>query len=654
MSAIDVAQQAVRPGQLRAVIYARVSTEEQAKGYGIEAGEKRARRYIEKKDWAYITTFADEGVSGSLDWTEREDLNRLMEMAQQTPRPFDVVVVPEGRAIGRADRAYYPWVWKLEDLGVFVADAKLDIDNTTDEGRDKMREEANFAFKEYTRIRSRTQGGVQEHAEDGGYTGGYVPFAYRVENMGKKRESRLVPDVCGHGEGCRERHELPVAKRGRVLFVEHRNWDKAADLLNAESLFTRSGVPWSGNNLRNVLTGDALLHAQQVFRKKSKAKLDRNGKPLHGEEVVIDLPPVFTDQEREELKAACLMAAKGPALNGGRAYPISGRFTCLCGGTYTGWNPTGKRSPKYRCNKGGPQCKLVPAEAMEKDVWRRVQEALSDLDRLERVAAAWIGMAAQRDVNFEDRIKELDTKIERQKKTVKVTRAVAIGEALDRGLDEAEAAQEAIDAVRPLKKQLAGLEKLRADTAQWQKEATETTMRAEDLMKLAKAAQERFGRLSLEKQARLLTLLEAEVTVTASAPQGKAGVRCSLIAWFRENEYQVPELTDEAWERVKDVIPPAPGRDARRALAGMLEKVRTGVAWGKLPKEYGDGQALRKVNAGWMTGVWPAVMERLKGLPGAEPFDPTPIPPTHIRLWVMPELLLGNNVHLDACVSHPA
>ncbi|MFJ8791845.1 recombinase family protein [Streptomyces sp. NPDC102462] len=227
-SAIDVAQQAVRAGQLRAVIYARVSTEEQAKGYGIAAGDKRAKRYIEKKDWAYITTFADEGVSGSLDWTERPDLNRLMELAQQEPRPFDVVVVPEGRVIGRADRAYYPWVWKLEDLGVFVADAKLDIDNTTDEGRAKMREEANYAFKEYTRIRARTQSGIQEHAEDGGYTGGYVPFGYRVENMGKKRESRLVPDEM----------EATTAKRARQLFVEHRNWSTAAELLNAEQLFT--------------------------------------------------------------------------------------------------------------------------------------------------------------------------------------------------------------------------------------------------------------------------------------------------------------------------------------------------------------------------------------------------------------------------------
>ncbi|WP_223833259.1 recombinase family protein [Streptomyces venezuelae] len=629
---------------MRAVIYARVSTEEQAKGYGIGAGVKRCMRHIEKKDWFFVATFADEGVSGSLPWDERPDLTRLMEMARQEPCPFDVVVVPEGRVIGRVDKAYYPWVWGLEKYDVFVADAKLDIDNTTDDGRDKMREEANYAFKEYTRTRARTQGGMQEHAEAGGYTGGYVPWPYEVANMGKKKESRLVVDPAG----------LPAARRGRELFVRLRNWDQSADLLNAEQLYTQSGLPWTGANLRARLTGDAILRRRLIFRKASKAKLARDGTPLHGAPVVIDLPPVFTDQETEELKAAIKLAEKGPALNRGRVYPISGRFTCLCGGTYTGWNPTGKRTAKYRCNRGGPQCKLVPADAIEKDVWRRVRAKLSDFDRLKKVAADWVTAAASRDVNFEDRIRELDARIERQRKVVKVTRSVAVSEAVDRGLDEAEAVAAATDAVRPLNKQLADLEKLRADTAQWQTEAAEASMRADDLMELARAAQERFGRMPLDKQARFLALLEAEVTMTGPAPRGKAGARCSLVAWFRENGFRVPTLTDGAWGQVRDIVPAAPGRDPRRALAGILEKARTGVAWSKLPAEFGDGGALRKVALEWMPEVLPDVMARLSDSPGEEPFDPAPIPLTTVRLWVMPELLLGSDEHFHARACSPA
>ncbi|MEU5379352.1 recombinase family protein [Streptomyces sp. NPDC005968] len=630
MSAVDVDQRAVKRGQLRAVVYARVSTEEQAKGYGIAAGEKRAKRYIDRKDWLHVRTFADEGVSGSLPWHERPHLAQLMELAQQKPRPFDVVVVPEGRAIGRLGRAYYPWVWKLEDLGVFVADATVDIDNTTDDGRDKMHEEATYAFKEYARIRSRTQGGIQEHAEEGGYTGGYVPFSYRVENMGKKRKSRLVPDET----------ESRTAQRARRLFVEHINWQKTADLLNAERLFTRSGVPWSDANLRNILTGDALLKSRQVFRKKTRAMVDRDGEHLYGEEVVIDLPPIFTEEEKGELKEAILLASRGPSLNRGRIYTLSGRIVCPCGGTYTGWNPTGKREPKYRCNAGGPRCKLLPAEAVERIVWTKLQSALGDLGRLQRVTADWVGEAVDRDVDYEQRLEELATKIGRQHKTIKVTRTVAVGEALDRGLDETAALHEAAEAVRPLNKQLADLVKLRSETTAWQKEATETALLAEDLVSLARMAQERPACLSPEEQARLFTLLDTTVTVTGTAPAGRAGAKCSLAAWFRDRGLDVPTLTDEGWERVSGLFVTTKRVNIRKAVEGMLYKAREGVSWGALPKEYGRGESVREVFLQWQDGPWPQAMDRLGGVPGQAAFDPNPLPAMSIRTWAIPELLL--------------
>lgn len=645
-SAVEVADRAVRR-PLRAVIYARVSTEEQAKGYGIAAGEKRARRYIDKQGWTYVGTFADEGVSGSLPWTGRPDLKKLMDLASSDgSRPFDVVVVPEGRVIGRIDRAYYPWVWKLEDVGVFVADAKLGIDNTTDEGRDKMREEANYAFKEYTRIKARTQSGVQEKAEEGGYTGGFVPFGYRVEDMGKKKQSRLVPDDCGSPESCTRRHELPVAKRGRELFVAHKNWRVATTLLNAEGLLTRSGKPWSEANLRNVLTGDALLESRQVFRRADRSKLDRDGKPLYGDEVVIELPPAFTDEEKAELRAAIKLASKGPSVHRGRIYTVSERLACPCGGKYTGWNPTGRRTPKYRCNKGMHKCPLLPAEAVEKHIWGRFQAALRDIDRLKKVAADWIASSEDRNVNYEQRITELDAQIERQRKTVSVTRAVAVAEALERGLGEAEAVAEATTVVRPLNKQLADLEKLRKEVEEWQSEAAEATARSRDLVTLAQSAQRRLGALPADKQARLFALLDTTITITGKVPEAKRGVPCTLVEWFRERELMVPDLTEEAWGKVADLFSSRRGNDPRVMVEGLLYKARTGVAWTALPGRFGDGPNLRKTFHQRKETVWPEVIERLRGGPGAEPFDPTPVPPMSIRTWVIPELLVDTDVHL--------
>ncbi|MFE3143412.1 transposase [Streptomyces scopuliridis] len=112
---------------LRAVDYLRVSTDDQAQGYGISYTGKRTAEHIKTKGWDHVGTFADEGVSGCLPWREREDMSRLVGQTLRTPRPFDVVVVVvvvvvnEERAIGRAGRAFWPWVWDLEDLGIFVA-----------------------------------------------------------------------------------------------------------------------------------------------------------------------------------------------------------------------------------------------------------------------------------------------------------------------------------------------------------------------------------------------------------------------------------------------------------------------------------------------------------------------------------------------------
>ncbi|MHA5054361.1 recombinase family protein [Streptomyces sp. SD15] len=228
-SAIDVTAGAGRGfDMLRAVDYLRVSTEEQAKGYGISYTGKRTTNHIRKKGRDHVGTYADEGYSGSLDHTERPDLKRLMAEAQQIPCPFDVVVVQEERAIGRRDRAFWPWVWKLEDLGIFVV-VRGDYDNTTEAGRSRMRKEADRAEDERITIRDRTQGGRQEKAELGGHDGGVAPYGYRIENQGKRGESRLVLDT---GE---EHAGYPTLHRAWKLIVEEgKSPAEVEDTFNAE------------------------------------------------------------------------------------------------------------------------------------------------------------------------------------------------------------------------------------------------------------------------------------------------------------------------------------------------------------------------------------------------------------------------------------
>ncbi|AXI76973.1 hypothetical protein C7M71_005410 [Peterkaempfera bronchialis] len=260
ISAIDVTCQ--RTGaSLRAVGYFRVSTEEQAKGYGIAYTQKRVTKYVGKKGWDYVRSYADEGYSGSLDHTQRPDLKSLMEDAQRVPRPFDVVVVSEERAIGRRDRAFWPWVWKLEDLGILVAIVKGDYDNTTEEGRSRMRKAQDAAEDERVVIRDRTQGGVQEKAESGGWPGGPAPYGWRIDNQGRRGESRAVLFT---GD---ERSPHSLLHRARNLLVHERMTCGQIEILyESEGIPGPNGDNWPKGCLRHILHGQAVQESRRLFR----------------------------------------------------------------------------------------------------------------------------------------------------------------------------------------------------------------------------------------------------------------------------------------------------------------------------------------------------------------------------------------------------
>lgn len=631
-----------KPGQLRAVAYLRVSTEDQKKGYGLSYTGKRVLKHIAKKGYALVGIYADGGFSGSLEAHERPDLARLMEAAREPNTPFDLVCVAEARAIGRRDRAFWPWVWELEDLGVYTAVVKGDYDNSSAEGRSRMRKDADKAEDERETIRDRTQGGLQEKAEDGGYTGGFVPFGYEVVNQGIKGESRLGLKAT----------DLPTLQRAHKIFMEKLSWPETAAVLNGEGLITRSGRPWSGENLQHIMLGDAVLRSRIVFRKQSKAKLDRDGNPMYGESVVIELPPVFTPQEVAELESAAELVKKAPAVNRGRVYPLSGRMVSPCGRRYTGHLRNG-RVAGYRCGgtflpKGQRcDCAHLEAEVTEDAVWSKFCEALGDIERLRRVAEDWTGVTAGQNVNHAERIADLDKQITALRRTKNVTLTMAIREAIAEGASDEEAEAAAAAAVRPLGDELASLEKLRRETAAWQAETEAAGERATNLLEMAETAHRRLENLQPAQKQRLLELLDTTVTVKKDAPKGRQGAACALAGWFRERERLVPELTDEGWESIAHLFPKLRKGDPRKVVEGLLHKAWSGVQWSRMPEEFGVHTLLHNHWNRWgKNGVWEQAMDLLAGAEGREPFKPWAAPSMSIRTWVIPELLLDAEENL--------
>ncbi|MCJ1681458.1 recombinase family protein [Streptomyces sp. APSN-46.1] len=368
-------------GTLRAVDYLRVSTRSQVKGYGIAYTGRNTSCYIAVKGWEHVGTYADQGVSGTLEAHGRDALKRLMADARQSPRPFDMVVVHETRAIGRTGPSFWHWLRELEGLGIFVAVANEDYDNSTSAGCSRMQQGAHYAIQEHGNIRTRTQGGIQEKAAEGGHPGGAPRYGYRILNVGRRGEQRLVLDDCDGGDRCSPcgpcttRHEAPVLRRARQLAVEeHGKWGRVALALNHEGSRTRSGKRWSEANIRARLMDEDLLSARFVFRKPSRAETGSDGAPVWGESLVIPLDPVFTEAEVVELRGAVSRQPKAPPVLW-NCYTLSGRISSPCGKHYVGGSPAGEKSPHYVCAgkrasyAGAPVCSCPQIYATGVDAW---------------------------------------------------------------------------------------------------------------------------------------------------------------------------------------------------------------------------------------------------------------------------------------------
>ncbi|MFC7264507.1 recombinase family protein [Streptomyces lutosisoli] len=669
-SAIDVVDEVVGGARFRAVDYLRVSTEEQAKGYGIAYTGKKTARYVQKKGWLHVATYADEGVSGSLEAHERGDLNRLMENVRETPRPFDVVVVAEGRAIGRTGRAFWRWVWELEDLGVCVAVVKGDYDNTTAEGRKKMRKDADYAEEEREVIRERTQGGLQEKAEEGGYTGGNVPYGWRVEDQGKKGESRLVLDI--YETDGTLKGEAITLRRARSLIVDDgMNWTEAAGRLNLEGLFNRSGMPWSRDNLKARLMSRGVLEGIQIFRDPDSAtsstgrgtKLDRDGMPVYGSTVTIELEQPFTEGQTQELvKAAKKLAKRRAPKSGTQVYPLSRRIKSLCGGYYVGTVQftTGVRT--YVCSAkqrkfvgaGTCSCSQIDADRIEAEVWGKVTRLLGDPEDLRSLAAEWVDVTLGAHKGHAERIEELDAQIKVQQTAMATVMRSTSLQAAKMELGDEETQELLSQAVGPLREEAARLKKLREEAVAWQRETEAAEQQARDLRALAEMAQVEMPNMPQESKADFVDLADITVTVLSPVLLRRPLAECSVGAWFKVNGLGVPVgVTDERWARIEPLVKKT-GRGSgkstelplRECVEAILRKGRDAASWNTAGEALsrGTGRSLMKRWLRWEEdGTWARVMAALEGVesvPVPEPTNEVPLPDMLVEGKVDPRLLL--------------
>jgi transposase len=87
------------------------------------------------------------------------------------------------------------------------------------------------------------------------------------------------------------------------------------------------------------------------------------------------------------------------------------------------------------------------------------------------------------------------------------------------------------------------------------------------------------------------------------------------------------ELTDEAWEKIKPLLPP-PGRrngrwrDHRQVLNGICWKLATGAPWRDVPERYGSWKTCHERLRRWQAdGTWDHILAEVQIHDDGEPVE---------------------------------
>jgi site-specific DNA recombinase len=184
---------------MRAVLYARVSTEEQLEGWSVPAQIREFETYCRQKDWEIDGIYKEEGKSARSDAIEkRPQFRRLLEDCGRGA--FNVVVVHSLDRWSRNLRVTLESFKQLADRGIAFSSITESIDYSTPEGKLFIAMLGAFAQYFSDSLAKHTSKGMKERVMQG-LPNGDIPFGYRRQNDDDPGEQKghvyVVPQEAG-------------------------------------------------------------------------------------------------------------------------------------------------------------------------------------------------------------------------------------------------------------------------------------------------------------------------------------------------------------------------------------------------------------------------------------------------------------------------
>ncbi len=180
--------------KIRAAIYTRVSTEDQAKeGFSLDAQLEKLRSYCKARDWEIAGEYIDDGYSGR--YVKRPAYNRMMEEINK----WDAMLVIKMDRIHRNSKNFMMMMEYLKKEEKEFVSMTESLDTSTAMGRFVMDIIQRIAQLESEQIGERVYVGMEQKAKtNGGVLGFNIPYGYNYSNGKltiKHNESENVKNI---------------------------------------------------------------------------------------------------------------------------------------------------------------------------------------------------------------------------------------------------------------------------------------------------------------------------------------------------------------------------------------------------------------------------------------------------------------------------
>ncbi len=374
----------------RAVIYDRVSSAQQARGYSLTTQLDACRRYCESRGYDVVGEYEDR-FSGMQ--YERPSLNDLFdEIASLHP---DVVVAYDvDRLLGREVFGQAMIKRMLEDAGV-RAEYVLGGGSGTEDGELQEDFKALWARHENRQRIERSRRGKRGRAQAGFVLmmGKRTPYGFDYESEPHKGWF-VINDT--EAAVVREMYDW--------LLVEGLTCYRIAQLLTEREVLTRGDTNpvvvkeagracWCPSTVARMLK-NPLYKGEWYYGKTRRTK--RNGRTLQvkndpSEWVKVDVPAIIDPERWAQAQERLVENQRRASRNTKRAYLLRGMIFCSCGRRWCGrWKGKPRKYGYYRCPSTEREpwrqaCDVrfsIPQYELEDAVWHAVTDFLLDPEAL--------------------------------------------------------------------------------------------------------------------------------------------------------------------------------------------------------------------------------------------------------------------------------